>query len=158
MHIRSATLEDIPQIVKLGRKLWELHITFDSDYYQLEDSFEELFGSWVKEQLSRPNQFIFVAEDGNSEDKIVGFISGFIKALYPWFRTKRVGHISYLIITPEYRAKGIGNLLEKAAISWFKSKGISYVEVYVEEMNTIGVKAWHSYGFLPFKKFLRKKI
>jgi GNAT superfamily N-acetyltransferase len=89
---------------------------------------------------------------------MIGFISGFIKALYPWFCTKTVGHISYLIIEPDYRSKGIGGLLEKGALSWFKSKNISYVEVYTDEINSPGVAAWSSYGYLPFKKFLRKKI
>lgn len=157
MHIRPATLDEIPSIVRLGRQLWELHLTFDSEYYKLENNFDELFTAWAKEQLGRDYQFILTAYDETSQ-KMAGFISGFIKALYPWFCTKSVGHISYLVIDPVYRAKGIGGLLEKGALSWFKAKNISYVEVYTDEVNSLGVTAWSSYGYLPFKKFLRKKI
>lgn len=157
MQIRYAAIQDLPQIVKLGRSLLELHQEFDNDYYQLENNFDGLFGKWVEEQIINPNNLIIVAEDEQSVS-IVGFISGFLKALYPWFITKSVGHISYLMVDPKYQKQGIGQKLEQEAISWFKAKNIKYIELYVEEINFIGLNAWSKYGFLPFKKFLKKKI
>lgn len=157
MHIRLATIDDLPQIVKLGKELLHQHGEFDFDYYQLEENFDELFGTWVKDQLNHPYQFIIVGQDP-ADGTIVGFISGFVKYLYPWFKTKSVGHISYMIIDHKYRRHGIGKLLEKGAAEWFGSKNISYIELYVEEQNLTGKSAWDKYGFLPFKKFLRKKI
>lgn len=157
MHIRPAEIDDLGQIVKLGKELLTLHTEFDFDYYQLEDNFDELFGTWVKDQINHQYQFILVAQNPH-DNQIVGFISGFIKYLYPWFRTKSVGHISYMIIDNNSRNQGIGKLLENEAVNWFKSKNISFVELYVEEKNTTGKIAWDKYGFGPFKKFLQKKI
>lgn len=156
MHIRSAEMKDIPQIVSLGRQLFELHVQYDNDYYELEDDFDKLFADWTKNYINHHSQFIIVAETENNE--VIGFIAGFIKSLYPWFHIKSVGHISFMAIDNKFRKIGIGRLLEKQAKLWFKSKSISYVELYVEESNNIGQKAWSSYDFLPFKKFLRKKI
>ncbi len=162
MYIRPATVEDIPSLLALAKQLFDLHFQFDSEYYQLEPNFDELFTSWLREQLTYyNNQFILVAQNSelqNSEKKITGFISGFIKSLYPWFRTKAVGHISYLVIDPNFQRRKIGQFLENAAISWFKARNVSYIELYVEEKNEVGKIAWTSYGFGPFKKFLRKKI
>jgi len=157
MHIRPAELNDIAALVKLGKTLLSLPTVYDFEYYELEENFNELFGNWIKDQLNHPSQFILVAQNP-ADGKIVGFISGFIKYLYPWFKTKSVGHISYMIIDHNFRRRGIGKMLENAATSWFKSKNISYVEVYVEEPNMTARSAWNKYGFLPFKKFLRKKI
>lgn len=157
MHIREANPEDVSQLVKLGKNLLTLHTDYNFDYYRLEEKFDELFGNWVKDQLNHPYQFIIVAQNP-SDGKIAGFISGFIKSLYPWFKTKSVGHISYMIIDDNFRQKGVGKLLEAAAASWFKNKNISYLELYVEEKNETGKIAWDKYGFLPFKKFLQKKI
>ncbi len=156
MHIRTAEIKDIPQIVNLGKQLFELHAKLDREYYFLEDNFSELFGNWVKNYLAQNSQFIIVAEE--SKEHIIGFIAGFIKSLYPWFRLKNVGHISFMVIDEKFRKKGVGRLLEEQARLWFKQKGINYIELYVEENNDIGQEAWFSYGFLPFKKFLRKKI
>ncbi len=119
MHIRPAIEYDIPSLIKLGRNLLDLHATWDNEYYTLEEDFDISFGKWLKEQIIYPNQFIHVAID---EDKVImGFISGFIKALFPWFKTKNVGHISYLVVDPIHRQKGIGRQLEAEAMKWFKS-------------------------------------
>ena len=160
MHVRIARIEDIPQIVSLGKQLLDLHAEFDSNYYQMEDSFHETFSRWVQDQIGQPSKLLLIAEKETQQKEklIVGFISGFLKSLYPWFKVKMVGHIAYMAVDPHHRKVGIGKLLENEAVIWFRSKKVSYIELYVEEQNTIGVKAWDSYGFLPFKKFLRKLI
>lgn len=156
MHIRPAQAKDIPKLIQLGKQLLNYHVWLDREYYLLEDNFDTEFNWWLADQIGSTSKLLLVAH--NDVNKIVGFISGFIKALYPWFRTKAVGHISYMYIDSAYRKRGVGKLLESASVTWFKSKNVSYVELYVEEKNDIGQKAWTSYDFLPFKKFLRKKI
>lgn len=156
MHVRPAEIKDCPSIIPLGRNLLQLHGDFDSLYYQLEPGFDTLFGLWLNDQIGKESQFLFVAQ--TDEMEIVGFISGFLKSLYPWFQTKVVGHIGYMYVVPHYRNKGIGRLLEAAACNWFASKRVCYVELYVEDKNIIGQSAWNSYGFGSFKKFLQKKI
>ncbi|OGG26621.1 hypothetical protein A2960_00420 [Candidatus Gottesmanbacteria bacterium RIFCSPLOWO2_01_FULL_39_12b] len=155
MHIRLAQHQDIPKIVSLGKNLFELHHGFDNDYYALEDNFEEFFSDWVRQQLSFSNNILLVAQENN---EIVGFISGFIKSLYPWFRVKNVGHIAFLAVSQNYRRKGVGKKLEIELTNRFHAKNIRYIEVYVEEKNTIAQFAWNNYGFGSFKKFLRKTV
>lgn len=157
MHIRQAELKDLPEIVRLGRFLLDLHAQFDYGYYQLDQDFDRYFANWVKDCLNNSSQFIFVAETTEPQ-KIVGFISGFIKPLYPWFRVKSVGHISYMMVDPPFRGKGLGKEMEKTAVNWFKSKNISYIELYVDEKNIPGQNVWNSCSYLPFKKFLRKNL
>lgn len=156
VYIRGALEGDIVSIVGLGKQLLHLHSSFDGGYYQLEEDFDNQFSSWVKNQLNSHFQFIIVAIDENNQ--VVGFISGFLKNLYPWFKVKTVGHISYLVVDPTVRNKGIGKLLEDAAGQWFKKNNISYIEVYVDEKNEMGKKVWSAYQFMPFKQFLRKRI
>ncbi|MBI4990741.1 GNAT family N-acetyltransferase [Candidatus Gottesmanbacteria bacterium] len=155
---QSVNLDDIPSLLRLGRQIFLTHQNFDYTYYELEGNFDELFTNWIKQHINQPQQFILVAIESEESPDIVGFISGFLKALYPWFKTKTVGHISYLVVDPQFRQKGVGKLLEQEAREWFKNKNIAYIEVYVDEKNAIGQEVWNSYGFLPFKKFLRKKI
>ena len=155
MNIRLARHADIPQIITLGKQLLDLHFEFDQKYYDLEASFDRDFYNWAAEQIGFPGKFILVAEENGI---ITGFISGFIKYLFPWFKTKQVGHISYLVIDKSKRSKGAGKLLETEAVNWFKTKNLNYIEVYVDEVNQFGKIAWNSYGYQPFKKFLRKSI
>lgn len=155
MLIRMAKPEDLEQIVHLGKQLLELHAEWESDYYALEDNFNDSFASWITEQTTNLSKFLYLAEDNG---KIVGFISGYLKTLYPWFKTKTVGHISFLYILPDYRRKKIGRLLTEKASDWFKSNNVKYVEVFADEKNTAAVNAWSSYGFGVFKRFLRRSL
>ena len=168
MHIRKAEFQDIDKITRLGMDLIFLHTEFEKDYYLLEENADMYFQSWVKSQLNSPSSFILVAEtdpddnqQGNftqGEKQVVGLISGFIKYLFPWFKVKKVGHISFMIVNPSYRQKGVGKMLESEAKKWFRSENIGFVELYVDEKNSVGNKVWQNLGFLPFKNFLKKPI
>ena len=155
MHTRLAQPGDVEHLVVLGKMLLTLHQTFDQSYYQLDEQFDEKFGNFLAQHINHPHQFIIVALD---DTRIIGFISGFVKALYPWFSVKSVGHLSYLVTKPEVRRTGVGKALEKAAIAWFKEKNVNYVEVYTDEKNSVGTIVWDKLGYTPFKKFLRKSI
>jgi ribosomal protein S18 acetylase RimI-like enzyme len=155
MTIRELKQQDFPEVAKLGKDLLLLHAGYDPSYYELEENFDELYTHWLNGNLNSLYQFILVAEENG---KVVGFISGFIKSLYSWFKTKSVGHVGYLAVDINHRRQGIGKMLEKEATNWFKNKNVSYVEVYVDETNEIGKHAWEKYHFLPFKRFLRKRI
>ena len=163
MLIRKAETSDLSLLVYLIKMLLSLHLNFDPDYYQLEDGIEITLRNWLINYLDSQNQFIFVAETESitsykNQSNLAGFICGYLKNLYPWFKTKSVGHISYLIVDPQFQRRGIGRFLENKAIEWFKAKSVNYVEVYVDEKNSFGYQAWNKYGYLPFKKFLKKKI
>lgn len=161
IHIRSADTDDIGPIIDLGQQLLYLHQTFDPDYYILEEDFRQKFSDWVKYQLNSPNQFIIIAENevnSSEHKKIVGFISGYLKSLFPWFKTKNVGHISFLVIDQKFLRQGIAKQLEQAAHSWFNERNIRYIECFSHEKNTTGNLVWNNFGYKPFHKFLRKKI
>lgn len=157
MHIRTASLNDLPGIVHLGKELMSQHQDIDCEYYKLENNFGDLFGNWVKDMVQNPMQLFIVAVDDQTRT-VIGFISGYVKNLYPWFCIKKVGHISFLIVSLRFRKKGIGKALEKAANDWFKQKNVEFVELYVDNLNTTGKLVWQKFSFSAFKHFLRKKI
>ena len=155
MNIRPAIDTDFPLLVRLGKLLFEQHRVQDAEYYKMEEEFDSHFSRWLTEQITIPNRFVFTATE---EDSIRGFISGYVKYLFPWLKIKSVGHISFLVIDPVCQRKGIGRKLLDHAEQWFAVRNLHYVELYVEESNLSGLSAWDTYGFSNFKKFLRKNI
>lgn len=163
MIIRRAEEKDIPPITKLGEGLTSLHLEFDPDYYVYDrEGFSTSFSQWLASQIPLSSSLLLVAEENDQpagrQGNIVGFMSGFIKYLFPWYSIKRVGHISFTFIDKNFRGQGIGSKLLEEAISWFKSQNLSYVELYANEKNFPGLTFWKSHGFADFQKFLRKKI
>lgn len=156
MQITKATKDDIPLITAFGKRLIQLHRDFDPSYYTYDEvGFTPDFSTWLDNQIITPSSIVLVAkEDG----QVVGFLSGFIKFLFPWFTIKKVGHISFMFIDEAYRRKGVGNQLLQFMKLWFKEQGLSFVELYVNEKNANGLSFWKSMGFGDFQKFLRMRI
>lgn len=155
--IRQGTINDLDNIVELSAQLFEKHYKIDPEYFEPESDYTAKMRIWAEQQTTSANLFLSVAFDDQNK-KICGFISGFIKYLFPWYKIKSVGHISFLAVYPEFQNMGIGKQLESSARQWFIERNIKYIEVYTNEKNTEGVAAWMAYGYTPFNKFLQKKI
>lgn len=155
MEYRQARIEDLNEISRLGSQLLNSHQEIDANYYQLEADYRDKFRHYISSFMNSQSQIIMVALD---KEKIVGFIAGYIKPLFPWFQIKNVGHISFLVVQKNYQKRGIGRNLTNKLEKWFKEQNLQYIEVYTNEKNQSGVAAWTDYGFAPFNKFLRKKI
>lgn len=159
MIIRPAEINDLPEIVNLLEQLLLLHQKIDPEYYIYEENYSAYLNTWAEQQLNSQTQFITVAaEERMGKVIIVGFIAGYIKYLFPWFKVKSVGHISFLTILPDFQRNGVGRKLEEEAKKWFLSKNLKFIEVYSNEKNIPGMSAWQAFEYLPFNKFFRKKI
>ena len=153
--IRSAELKDIKDIIEIFTYLIKIHLEFDRQYYRTGKNFNSSVENWIKAQIEVPSHFLFVSVQNNG---ISGFVSGYIKYLFPWYRITTVGHISFLVVKDEFQKKGTGKALMAEAEGWFKNKDLEYIEVFANEKNSAGVSAWKSYGFSVLNLFLRKKI
>ena len=158
VHIRPAIEKDCGRIAQLLHQLFEVHLQFDPLYYQLEADCLDKFGHWALNQLNTFNQFILVAVDKENKENAIGFVSGYIKFLFPWFKTKSVGHISFLAVDQKFQKQGIGEMLEKNAYDWFREKNLKFVELYSHDKNDIANGFWEKRSFDPFYRFLRKNI
>ena len=149
-------MEDIPAITNLGESLTALHKGFDPEYYTFdEEGFSASFSDWLNSQIPLPSSLFLVSIENG---KVIGFLSGFIKYLFPWYKIKKVGHISFTMIDENFRGRGIGRSLFFEAAGWFKQQDLNYIELYANEKNSMGLEFWKSCGFSDFQKFLRKKI
>lgn len=156
MEIREANPADIPLLVLFGQKLTKMHLDFDPEYYTFDEKeFPSAFANWIRSQIDLPSSIVVVAKEN---DEIVGFLSGFVKYLFPWFNIKKVGHVSFMFIDEKYRGKGVGTKMVDAAKRWFKNEGLYYIELYVNENNKNGLSFWKNMGFKDFQKFLRMKF
>jgi ribosomal protein S18 acetylase RimI-like enzyme len=72
-----------------------------------------------------------------------------------YLKGKLMGKISVAFIDEKYRGKGVGRLLFREAIKWFKKHKIKYVRLTVHSKNKIGLSAWTKYGFREFTKDMK---
>lgn len=157
IRIRTAESKDAEQINNLHIKLRKFESKFDE--IQIASKKTSSFSlNWFKKNINNKKIRIIVAEENN---KIIGYIMGWIeykKTFGPYLFNKKVCFITDLFILKEYRKKGIGKLLVKGIMRWFKSKRISSIELNVYTKSKSAIEFWKRMGLKEFFKTLGKKI
>ena len=130
MRIRTATLQDIKKIDKIGNSVNEFQVS------------KEVVTFWPESVLSNciqsKNNPILVAEESKH-------IIGFIIANYNLCFKKAI--IENIFVSPEYRGKNIGESLLKSLLKKLIALKCEYVCSLTEEKNNVAVDFYIKNGF-----------
>ena len=155
MKIRKAKPEEVGQIADLQQGLMLREKKIDPTYYDISKYAKKRFVEFAKKKIKNRNSILLVA---TVDDKIVGYILGWVKERPPVFKLKRVGYISDCFMIKEFRWKGIGEKLVQRMLAWFKTKKLNYAELVVTSRNKLGLTVWKDLGFKEYRKIMRRKI
>jgi len=154
MEIEKAKFEDTLEISELAQVLFRFHSDLDSYYAHNDKSLDvtvKTYGGWI-----RSNKFRFyVAKEKGS---IVGFIIGKIEKDEPIYLRAEKGIVIALFVKDTYRERGLARELFTYLSAWFKTKGISDVELYVHANNVAAMGAWTKLGFIIDSHRMRRAI
>jgi ribosomal protein S18 acetylase RimI-like enzyme len=151
MHIREATLQDIPAIIPV----WNELINY---YYQQDRTFEphresdKTFTQMLEKGITSDDECVYIAED---DGRIIGYISGSILSYPPVFETERYAKVFTISVTKESRGRGAGHKLVEAFVGWVENHNITRIELRALKKNTRAVQFWQREGFIPFAEKLR---
>lgn len=109
INCRRMVEADLPQVMNLGNRTEEFQVGEDSSFWP-----ESTLRRW----LVSSNDPLIVAE---SEGEIVGFILGAIH--HPTKKTT----LENILVTEEYRGRGIGRLLIDCFMTEMERHGVEYV-------------------------------
>lgn len=130
MEIKTATLEDIDTIVKLGNSVNEFQVS------------DEVVTFWPKNVLinciKSKNNPILVASQNK---QIVGFI---ITNYNPSFKKAIIENI---FVDPNFRGQEVGKLLLDNLLNKLKELGCEYVCSLIEENSDVAVKFYLNNNF-----------
>ncbi|HEY32687.1 MAG TPA: GNAT family N-acetyltransferase [Dehalococcoidia bacterium] len=91
---------------------------------------------------------VLVALDKN---RAIGFsISQVNKYAQIWVERETYGYIDTMVITADYRRKGIGEQMLDRIFEWFASQDIYMIELTVAARNQVGYSFWGKHGFRDF--------
>lgn len=157
MQVRNLEAGDADSVAKMMVALIE-HIRDESNdpYFAWDELNEDVLRSAVLESLHAAERQIFIAE---ADNKIAGFLeAAVIPCFLPFSRVEKVGQIFAAYIKPEYRGRGLIELLEADACRLFSSLGIKYSELHVLTENSVAVRTWERLGYATFREQRRKSL
>jgi ribosomal protein S18 acetylase RimI-like enzyme len=128
-------------------------------FAEYESHHEEFFDTDNLSDADISGRFLQSLESDNSatiialvDNEIVGYASLAVREQPRFYKIKRVGSISALMVAKDYRRQGIATRLLEESRTYFRSHGIKYFTFYTAVANRaalrlyekIGMKALHS--------------
>lgn len=156
MIIEVATFEDLNEIQRLNKMLFDYeHNNFDKTF-NLEWTFGEIGTKYFSDSITDENACALVAKDG---DKIVGYLVGWMKDKdNPCRVFKKQAELENMFISEEYRGKNVGSKLVERFIDWAKKSGAGNIRVATAAKNDKAIAFYRKCGFEDFEAVLEKKI
>ena len=149
--LRSIIADDWKKLKELNEIVFSENSEFDSNFINNWPSFPE--SETYFKALTKDGVCGFVAEE---DTKIVGYVSAHVTH-HIWSKTDHL-EIEILGVIPEYRKKGVAQLLINKCLDWAKEKGIKVVTVnsYIENMAADSF--YKKNGFVPLDIKYKKEL
>jgi GNAT superfamily N-acetyltransferase len=148
--VRSATLQDVPAIIRLWEELMDFHRERDPFYTRARNG-TDLFRRYIEENVGNDAACVLVAV---VEDGIVGYCQGAIDHHPPVLAEQDYGQILDFMVTASHRHTGVGSQMFEALRRWFQKEGIRRIEVRHSTFNDLATRFWPRMGFKPYLQTL----
>ena len=137
--IRKAKLDDLPillnfeqEIIEYERPFEEKMITEKFNYYDL------------KKLIQSEDSEVLVAK---TNDQLIASGYAKIKNSLHFLEDKQHAFLGFMFVAPEFRGKGVNQLVIDELIIWSKNKGMKEVALTVYDKNESAIRAYEKLGF-----------
>ena len=135
-RVRRVTEADLPALEELAA-LSHRNTRFFYDGRFAVERCEELYRTWIRNDVRRAEGNVVVAESG-------GQIAGYSTSPPP---DRGHGLISLMAVATAFRHRGIGDDLVNASLSWLKERGSTSVGVTTQGWNVAAQRLYQRCGF-----------
>jgi ribosomal protein S18 acetylase RimI-like enzyme len=155
IDIREAVLTDVDDLQELYAHVDQIH----------HDEYPEIFKSSIN--INRPTSFFeSIFSDDNIkflvaciDNQIIGFIHAELKKTnHPVLQKYFYGHVSDIVIRPDYKRTGVGSKLFKSVEIWFKENKVNEISLTVFNFNEEAINFYEKTGFNNRHCTMTKKI
>jgi len=141
--IRTATTQDLHQIIELGKELYLIEKRFEPHLI-----FSELEArSRYEFELKNSDALVLVAE---FDDRIVGYLYAHNDAVDYLDVLQKECEIEVIFVEPEYRGQGIASQLIEKGLVWAKSKNVFRVKSGILVGNHCSDALFAKFKFKPY--------
>jgi GNAT superfamily N-acetyltransferase len=146
VRIREAVLNDIDGMIPLLKELF----CIETDFCFNEDLQRRGLTMMLEPGESR---CILIASTGN---RIIGMAS--IQALISTAEGGRSGIVEDVVVTSEWRGKGIGRCLLEAIDAWAQTKGLKRIQLLADTTNRPALEFYRNSGWMTTQLICLRKI
>ena len=137
--------DDLEDVIRLWERLMDEHAAIDP-HFQRRPLARLYLRRNLRTQIAQPDFILLVAR---WRHRVIAFLSAQILRA-PLFQETRFGQIVDVYILPEWRKQKIGSTLVQQAYLWFRSLGLTHVDLNIAVENMRAEQFWKKQGFKPY--------
>jgi ribosomal protein S18 acetylase RimI-like enzyme len=138
--------DDLAAVLKLCKDFFAEYESHHKDFFDTDNlSDVDISGRFLESLKSDDSATIIAVSDG----VIVGYASVVIRDQPRFYRIKKVGAISALMVAQNYRRQGIATRLLLEAKAYFRRHGLRYFTFYTAVANQEAIRLYEKLGMLP---------
>jgi len=138
--------DDFTDLIALSREFFKEYETYQKDFFKINELNAQDIIHYFNSFCEQESRMAFIALDG---DRIIGYITVYVKEQANYWRFNKIGEISGLMVNMQYRKLGIGKNLLKEAIAFFSAQKLIYFTVYTAVANQAGLDFYQKNGLVP---------
>ena len=138
--------DDTSDLILLSREFFEEYKSYRTDCPFIESFIESDILTYFSKFLKSAEKTVFIARDNS---RIIGYITLCLSCQPFFWKIRKVGSISGIVVKKELRHRGIGKRLFEAAVAYFGSMQVSYFTVYTTDKNARSIEFYEHNGMKP---------
>jgi len=138
--------DDLDSVLKLCRDFFHEYEMHHEEFFDLDNLTDDDISGRIVSSISDNESATLIAL---KSDLIIGYASLVIRDQPRFYKVKKVGAISALMVAKESRRKGAATLLIKEAERWFREREIKYFTFFTAIANRGATRFYERIGFTP---------
>jgi len=146
-EIRSLREDDkLNDLISLSREFFKEYESLHEDFFKIDRLSDSDIVDYFSQWINNEDGETFIALTGG---RIVGYITVYVRTQPSYWKIKKVGLISGLMVQKAYRRRGIAGQLLVKARAFFEKKAVRYFTVYTAVGNRGALEFYERSGLLP---------
>jgi ribosomal protein S18 acetylase RimI-like enzyme len=138
--------DDFEDLFLLSQAFFQEYQSHHPDFFESDHLEERNVRSYFTSFLGSEDRTAFIAI---ADGRIVGYITVYVQTQAPYWKVKRLGHISGLMVAQGYRRQGIASQLLAQALNFFRERELRYYTVFTAVGNQTGLGFFRAIGMEP---------
>lgn len=138
--------DDLRDLIDLSKEFFQEYAVHHRDLFRIDEMNDSHITGYFSRFLAAEDSATFIAiVDGRT----VGYMTIHVRSQEDFYKVKKVGAISGLMVHREHRRKGIATRLLAEARSFLDGKGVVYFTVYTASANEGAFRFYERNGMAP---------
>jgi ribosomal protein S18 acetylase RimI-like enzyme len=138
--------DDFSDLLSLSREFFNEYESYHKEFFKIDCLSDDDIIAYFSAFCDSESRRVFIAI---ADKKIVGYITFYIRDQADYWKVKRVGEVSGLMVDSCYRQRGIGRELMNHARKFFASHEVKYFTLYTSVENLAALEFYSKDGLIP---------